>query len=218
MFSLSTLSAASPLVPLTIAIFKYSKIRIEYNYIFYFLCFAIFTETATRIIHKLWLENIYPLAHIYVALELIFFAFFYHKQLNNFIQKKYIFIAALAFILFSVINVFFLNGIESYPTITRSIESLILVSFSILFYSQVMIESKIEKLSKAPMIWINTAVLFYFSANLFFHAFFSLIFKISVEVSIYIGYFFKVLNLLFYLLVAVGFLKVSQKQDGKSGF
>ncbi len=70
-----------------------------------------------------------------------------------------------------------------------------------------MVEAQIKKLANEPLIWINTAILIYFSANLFFYALFNLILEYSVKFSRITVIYLSVVNGVFYVLIAIGFLK-----------
>ena len=77
-----------------------------------------------------------------------------------------------------------------------------------------MVEAKIKSISQEPMIWINTAVLLYFSGNLFFNILFSIILETSRDFSKFTTYFIVWLTAAFYLLIAIAFWKAGKKVPG----
>lgn len=70
-----------------------------------------------------------------------------------------------------------------------------------------MIEANIKNLWNVPYIWINTGILIYYSGNLFHTILFNIILEYSREFSKLTVVYFNVLNALFYILIAIGFLK-----------
>jgi hypothetical protein len=65
-------------------------------------------------------------------------------------------------------------------------------------------------LADEPFIWINTAILIYYTGTLFFYILFNLILEYSREFSKITVYYFSILNALFYILIAIGFLKAGK--------
>jgi hypothetical protein len=98
-----------------------------------------------------------------------------------------------------------------FPSLVGSIGAMIVFIFSIAFFSKVMVEAKISKLAGEPLIWINTAILIYFTGNFFYYSLYNYRLKASFDIAMLAAKFFGVLNILFYLIIAIGFLKVKKK-------
>jgi hypothetical protein len=88
---------------------------------------------------------------------------------------------------------------------------MILFLFSVAFFTKVMVDGKITKLSGEPLIWINTAILIYYTGNFFHHSLYNLRLRASIDIAILSQKLFSVLNILFYLIIAIGFLKAKTK-------
>jgi hypothetical protein len=116
--------------------------------------------------------------------------------------------------LYFLINSFFIRGIFEYPAMARAISIIIIVLFSILYFYKTMVEAKISSLFDEPQIWINAAILIYFSGNLFFHILFNVIFENSPEFGKLTFFYLRILNAIFYVLIAVGFYLC--KSDNRS--
>ncbi|WP_303923568.1 hypothetical protein [Draconibacterium sediminis] len=80
-----------------------------------------------------------------------------------------------------------------------------------------MVEAKIMSLWDEPLIWINGALLIYYSGNLFFTVLFNLILEYSREFSKITVVSFSVILTLFYVLVTIGFSKAGGKMIKTSG-
>ncbi len=153
-----------------------------------------------------------PLGHIYISLSFVFIAIFYLHELKGYIYKKAITGVIILFEVFSIVNIIFFQSYYDYPSATGATSALFLVVFSILLFSKIMTEGKIKILSQSSLIWINTAVLIYYSGNFFFYILFNLILEFSVDFINITLNFFKILYALFYCLLAVGFWKAGTMQ------
>lgn len=195
-----------PFVPLIFGIYAFKNLGANLKILFYYVCFSLVASILSQLISVAGITTM-PEAHIYVPLEFAILVLFYMNYLRGYVNKKYTWFIISGFALLSILNALFFQNINEYPNIPRGIESIIMVVFSVLYFHNVMVEAKIKKLSKEPMIWINTAMLIYFSSDFFFHLSFPVVLANSVEFAKGIIYFFWATNILFYLILAVGFYK-----------
>lgn len=201
---------AIELFALITGIYFLKQIRGQFLFLFVFVLVSFFTEILKPIMyygfdirHNLWLS------HFYFPLEFLFLSLFYKKELDRFFNRKWFTGITLILILFSIVNPIFIQDLTEYSKV-RPFSSILLVVFSILYFYRIMTESKICNLANEPMIWINTAVLLYYAGSLFYNALFTLILEYSRDFSKFSGGYFKVLNMLFYLLITVGFWKAGK--------
>ncbi len=152
-----------------------------------------------------------PIGHIYISFSFIFIALFYLYELKGYLNTNVITGIIILFEIFSILNITFIQSYYDYPSITGSISALILVVFSILLFSKIMNEGRIKKLSQSSVIWINTAILINYAGNFFFYILFNIILKYSTEFIHITLNFFKILYVLFYLSLAIGFLQAGTK-------
>lgn len=204
------------LVAVFFGFINYRKLDKKLSLLFYFVCFGFSIDLITNIlIEGFGLKNTLVFLHLYVPLEFLLLGFTYLYALRGYFNNKFLLVIIVGFEFYCLINPIFFQNINEY-THARSISSLLLILLSILYFHKVVIEAKIESLSKEPMIWINTAVLIYFSGNLFYNVLFSFILDYSREFSKMTTYYFVVLTAFFYLLIAIGFWKVGKQQSLKA--
>lgn len=204
------------LVAVFFGFINYRKLDKKLSLLFYFVCFGFSIDLITNIlIEGFGLKNTLVFLHLYVPLEFLLLGFTYLYALRGYFNTKFLLVIIVGFEFYCLINPIFFQNINEY-THARSISSLLLILLSILYFHKVVIEAKIESLSKEPMIWINTAVLIYFSGNLFYNVLFSFILDYSREFSKMTTYYFVVLTAFFYLLIAIGFWKVGKQQSLKA--
>ncbi len=200
------LTTIAPFLPVAFGLYAYKGLGKELRILFYFVCFSAVAELVSALI-SIGGNNTMPGAHVYVLVEFIILTFFYANYIKVYIARKYIWVIIAGFTVLSVLNALFIQKITAYPNILRAVESIVMVIFSVLYFHKIMVEAKIKKLSKEPMIWINTAMLVYFSGNFFFHILFPVVLANSEEFARRIIYFYWSSNILFYLILTVGFYK-----------
>lgn len=197
---------ATELIAAIIGTYYLKRMGSKFLYLYVFVCIALITEVSQSILFKLGINNNMWLSHIYFPLEFFFIAVLYLYQFKRFFKRKWIVLVISLFMLFCLINPLFIQGINAYSQV-RSFSSIVLILFSIFYFYKVMIEAKISKLSSEPMIWVNTAVLLYFSSSLFYNVLFTLVLDYSREFSKLTTWCFGVFTIVFYLLIAIGFWK-----------
>ena len=200
------------LIPLIVGGMYFTKLSKSHKYLYYFVVFGTFIEITNKLLRKLLdIKNNMPLGHFYITVSFIFLALFFLYELKGFVSKKIIAGIIMLYVLFSTYIILFIQSYLDYPSISGAVSALLLVSFAILLYANVMREGKIKVLSDSSLIWINSAVLIYYSGNFFFYILFNFILHYSREFLIKTLNFFSVLNFIFYILLAVGLYKAGKK-------
>lgn len=177
----------------------------SFKIIFIFTAFAFLTEISVSIAIAAGLKTT-PALHFYIIIEFLLWALFYRILLHPLIHKKILDVIIFLFELYVIINLLFIQNLSTMPNFVRAVEGLLLVLFSVLLFYKFIIESKYLEIQKEPLVWINAAVLIYFSGSFFFNILFNLILENSLEFSRITSYYFTGLNAFFYLLIVFGFL------------
>lgn len=198
-------------LPLLFGIYAFSKFQKGTKYLFYFVVFGTLVEIITYLgIYWFGIQNSFPIGHFYITVSLLFVGLFYLHKLDGFINKKLIAGTIFLFLLFGVINAVFIQGIYSFPSNSGAIGALILIFFSVLLFAKIMSEANIKRLYDSPVIWFNSAILIYYTANFFFYILFNIILNNSVEFVKQTILIFKIFNTVFYVLIAIGFWKATK--------
>lgn len=191
--------------------FRYKYFTKEIKIIFYFVAFGVLTEIYTKF-HQIYITKITaPIGHFYYPASTLILGWFYLQVLRNFVKPVYILAILFIFITYSIINSIFIQGLFEFASLVASIEALIVFLFSVAFFTKVMVEAKITKLVSEPLVWINSALLFYYAGNFFYYSFFNLRLLASKEIALLAIKFFGFLNLVLYLVISIGFLMVNKK-------
>lgn len=200
-----------------VGLIYFKRFSSELRTLFYFVAFGVLTETYTKLHQHFIMKNTMPIGHFYFPMAFIILGIFYMQVLKNFVRPLYILLLTIAFVTFSIINTLFIQSLYEYANIVSSIGALIIFLFSVTYFTKVMVEAKITKLSHEPLIWINTAILIYYTGNFFYHSLYNLRLNASLEMAILGVKVFAVFNILFYLIIGLGFLKVIKTKPAKLG-
>lgn len=193
-------------IAFVLGIFLYKKFPSEIKVIYYFVILGVITEIYNKIHIHFIMKNSMPVGHFYFPIVIIILGIFYIRLLKGFIKPKWIVAIISVYIIYSIINTAFIQGLFQYASVTAALGSLILFLFSISYFIKVMVEAKIKTLRTSPLIWINTAVLIYYSVSFFYHSFYNILYKSSLDAMYVAVNVFSLFNLLFYLIIIVGFI------------
>jgi hypothetical protein len=205
---------ATIFIPFVVGLIHYDKLTRSHRFLYGFIVVGTLTELVNKTLKGMFvISNNMPLGHIYISLSFIFLALFYLYELKNFIDKKIIVAVIILYELFCLHNVIFFQSHLAFPSIPGAISSLLLVTFAILLFANIMKEGKIQVLTDSSIIWINSAVLLYFSGNFFYYTLFNFMLNYSREFLNRTFIFFAILNSIFYILIAIGFWKAGQQKQ-----
>ncbi len=197
----------SILIPFFIGIYRFKNLDKSLRLFFYFVVYGTVNEIVIRIFISFGGNNTMPFSHLYLMFEFFILGLFYSEVLKGILRKRVIITIIVLFELYSVVNTLFLQSVYQYPALPLSISKIFIVAFSILFFYKIMTEARILNLWKEPLIYVNLAVLIYYSGNLFYSLLFNLILDYSREFAKVTNYYVAGLNTIFYILVAIGFWK-----------
>lgn len=201
----------SILIPFFVGLTNFKSFDKSLKILFFFICVGTANEIVVRLL--IWLadvENTMPSNHLYGLITCSLLFFFYYNLFEK--GKKIILFVNVLFSLYWIINSLFVQGIFEYPSIPRSIGNIIIIILVVLYFYKIMLEAKIVKLANDPLIWINTAILVYYAGNMFFSVLFNIILEVSREFLKVTAYYYSGLMTLFYILIAIGFIKARKRK------
>jgi hypothetical protein len=208
----SYLKASPILIPFFIGIYKYKELR-NLKFLFFFICGGVVTETGLKILKSIGYRNNLVLTHFYAIASFVLLAIFFQKVFSGYIKRIWFKSLIFFFLILCFVQLLFFQSINDFPSLQFSVLALVMVAFSILYFHKVMVEAKIVHLSKEPLIWINAAILVYYTGSLFYYILFNLFLDQLIDFFFTtMRYYFPALNALFYVLIAVGFWKTSNSK------
>lgn len=209
------IAAITNVIAFLTGIIFYKNFPKEIRTIFYFVVLGVLTQLYMKLHEAFIMKNTVMIGHFYYPIAFLLLGIFYIQVLKDFVKPIYLISVIVLLETYCFINSFFIQSIFEYPSVEVSIVAMILFLFSILWFTKVMVEGKIVKLSSEPVIWINSAILIYYAGSFFYHSFYNLIVISSIDIALLVAKLFTVLNLLFYSIITVGFLKVKRINQKK---
>lgn len=178
--------------------------RREFFWLGLALLLGFLTDTAGNIAYFIFNKSANSIIAVGAPLATCAYFLFYKTQFKS-RQIQFLIVGLLAFfIVFTLINIFFIQGAENTISYSFLIRSVGFILISILYFYTLIKELPTESITKLPMFWINTGVLLYFS-GVFFH-WLSVDYLINVLKSdVVTPYMIKTgLGIPYYLLIALG--------------
>lgn len=208
-------------IPFAIGTIKIKTLSRDRQFLYLAVILAIIGEKAMAYGAKTWMNNM-PVLHIYTLLEffLLFSVFYYGKK--GIISFKLYKAIIIIFTSVGILNMIFFQGIMNENSISRSLEGIVLITFSLIFFYQILKDLEIVRPEKSFMFWFSIAILIYFSGNLLVFIYSNHLQNISknspenTELIVQIWVINYILNIIFYLLYTVAFLCKEQKPFPKS--
>lgn len=93
------------------------------------------------------------------------FLMFYKSKMNSKQVGRVLDVAITAFLVFGIVNLFFIQGTANMNSYTNSVGTITLMAISIVYFYFLLKELPTETITKLPMFWVNTAVLIYYSGT-----------------------------------------------------
>lgn len=198
-------------LPFFVGLIQYKKLTRSHKFLFYFIVAGTLTELTNKALKQFFvIKSNMPLGHLYISISFIFLALFYLYELKNFIDKKIIIATIVLFELFSLHNVILFQSHMKFPSVPGAVSSVLMITLAILLFANIMRESNIKVLSDSSLVWINSAIILYYSGNFFYYTLFNFILSYSREFMDRTFVFFAILNSIFYILIAIGLWKAGQ--------
>jgi hypothetical protein len=203
---------ASIVIPLAMALARYRSAGKPLRIVFIYLIIAGLTNVVAAALAFRRINNL-PLLHIYTIVELILLSMFFYSVFNNPVVKKWVQVIAILFSLFCLINLSFFQSIFTFNTYPRSVESIILITFSALYFYKQTDRNNLAPWSGQPETWIVIGIILYFSSALIQFSFSNIVSKkVSFDTKKIIWNIHASLVLVMYLLFAAGFAKCKKLQ------
>lgn len=95
----------------------------------------------------------------YLTIEFALFGIIYSSQNIDRSLKRFIQITAILIVTFSVINLFFIQGLFNQNSYSRSLISFATICFALIYFWSLLNKMEVENLFTYPMFWINSGIL-----------------------------------------------------------
>ena len=161
-----TASSYSAILPLGLSIFNWKYLSFELKILsVYLLLFFLIDITALQLANNR--VNNMHLLYAITVLEFTLFSWIYYKILKSAQLKKIVLVIATFFLIIVLLNLY-KQGLSSYASVPRTLESIIFTVYPILYFYTMLKGGHGFVAEKDSMFWFNGGILFYFAGSLLF--------------------------------------------------
>lgn len=197
------LAQYSVFLPFLLSLIRWRSLSGLKKLLFVLLCSGVLVTFFTVYLWRTGSNNLF-LLHFYTPVECIIWLLMYAQLFESRKMKRFIRATIYFFLLFSVLNTIYWQPLETFNANSRSLESAILVVFSLLYYFKLFKEKKVDRLELYDSFWLNGAVLIYFSGSFLLFGFSNLLLQSDTyrikEVWIVHAFFV----LVYYAMISIG--------------
>jgi hypothetical protein len=156
-------------------------------------------------------KNNLLLYNLFTVFSICFYLFIIKKIINNIKVKKIINIATALYAVIALVNIFYIQGVNTFHTVTFALGCLLLVVFCIYYFFELFTFPKSMDLKKNPAFWICCGLLFFYACSLPLYGFINFWMKFKFIVANFLTI-ITILNLFLYTLFTIAFLCVRTRK------
>lgn len=169
------------------------------------LSISLLTEIVSLILILYFKTSNIVLYNYFILIETILLYFYFGHIQSNIIRL----ISTIFLIFFILISSYELviNSIKSMNAVSFTLQSIYSIVFSLLAFHHILKEQKYNNILKASVFWINSAILLFFTGNLFLHLFSKYLQEHALNAFFELWAFHSFFNIVFYSLISIGLWK-----------
>ncbi len=174
----------------------------------FFPFFLLMTCVVEFLGDKLSLKDINTnlLYNFFSLFEFIFYLTFFWWLFKSAVIKKSVIAVMIFYTVITLLNIFFYQGKTGFHTYTYMLGCVIVVIFSVLYFSSLFRFPETGKLVHNPYFWIVTGVMFFDVCTFTFYGLNNFIAHTMRQYSWFLQFVSDILNILLYLSLTIGFL------------
>lgn len=209
---LSYVSAYFSIIPLIIGLYRFRFLKDHVKIILLLVVFATLTEFVNLFYQHLLISRNISLLNIYVIVEALTISFFYYRFFESGNFKLLTMVTGILFLIVSVQQIVSRDK-DMMNHVSVTLESVMVTLYSVLTFHQLLQKSVYSNILNAPVFWINSAFLFYFTGTFFLHLFSNYLLTHS-QYGFYVlwGLWHSLVNISFLILISIGFWKTQTSQ------
>jgi hypothetical protein len=146
----------------------------------------------------------------YTVLEFTLISMFYIRFMSPSRMATVLKIQAFIFLVVAGLDLS-VNGPEALDQFSTTTESVLLILYSVIAFFYLLQNPVQMRVIDIPVFWFNTAVLLYFSGNLFVFIFSNYIEQHSSHAFSEMWSIHSIMNIVFYILISIGFWKTKAR-------
>lgn len=201
------ISLFSTILPLFFGYLNRKTLGAELRVLYLLLLISLLTDMVTVYLSANRINNLF-LFHLYTFFEYVLLSYIFHLLFKDRKLSWLVLGCTLLLFAFSILDATWIHSLREMNTLTVFTESIILISYTGIFFYQFLQRLEFSDPLANPFFWFNAAVLFYFAGNLFLFIFSNYVLS---EPSNMLWVINHVINILFKFILGMTFWKATDK-------
>ena len=202
-------SLFSVVIPFTTGIIRRKYLDSVSNLFFYLVITYLILEIVSFSLANYHVNNLF-VARINTVLQFILLSVFFSRAFHS--TKISLFIKIFIFFFLGTACIdLYLNGLKIMDNLSLTTSCILLMIYSLLTFFYLIQKPLYSNILSTPLFWFNTAVLVYFSGNLFLFLFTNYLLKKSLPLHFNLWTIHSILNIIFNSLISIGFWKTENQ-------
>lgn len=203
-------------IPLFLVLLKFKRQPNEFKWLAAFLSIYMLAEIVGRILYMIGINpNISGGIYWILSCSLISAFFYYSIEWKS--LKFFLLIINVFYFLFSLSNFLFIQKL-SHNSYSQTLESFIILTFSILFLYKLIKELPTQQISKLPLFWVISGFFFSYAGKLVIYGVSHYLIHTLEDNLIVIWAFHNFLTIVGNILITVGVLLQYRRLNGKHAY
>ncbi len=158
------ISSLSGLIPVIALVYNYKHLTGVFKIISAFLITSLVFDILLWVLPYCGISNNVPLMHLFIILNIIYFALVYYKIFFSKSLKIFALVLSSFALVFAL---YYCKNLNHYPSQSNTASGITFILFSLLYFYQLLNRQEFLHIEKQGLFWFNTGVLMYFSINIF---------------------------------------------------
>lgn len=147
-----------------------------------------------------------PLFNVYIIFNFSSYLFILREIISDRAFKKISLYAIVSYVAYTLINMFYIQGLNVWNSMSYTLGCLLIVSFCIYYFLELFRKPKSTRLTKEPAFWIVSGLLFFYCCSFPFLGLNNLLNDAPMVLMNNLRSILAVLNVLLYTLFSIAFL------------
>ncbi len=171
----------------------------------FFLLATLIVELTANYLSSKDISNL-PLYNIFTTFEFIFYIFTIRQFIHRPLGRKIFLYTMVAYGLAAFINIFLIQGIMVFHTITYAIGCLVIVFCAVYYFYEILFRPTPVTLVRMPDFWICSGLLFYYAVSFPIYGFTNFVMSLPHALLKNFNLFIQILNIILYTMFSIAFL------------
>ena len=144
--------------------------------------------------------------NLFLPMEYLLFAGLYYFDFTSRGKQHIVLYGSAALVLFSVVNMLWLQGFEYFNTYTIMASGTLILIWIFMYFQELLQREEPTPLLRQPMFWISSGLLIFYLGNIFVAGTINYFIREDMEVAVLLLQFIKLLNIFTFSLFIVALL------------